>query len=593
MIRHFARAIAIPCLLGAAAVQAGTASEVLPAALFADASAGPVANAAFAPGLDAAEAPAFEGALEIAGAPLTVEPALKARIVDGRDALRFPAITLRFLTLGQRLVPFERGVMVGERDHGERASYWHVIPQVGRVWRERGDGEWSRAAFPLMLVNDTENHAHQGLATFLYRAGEVSALRMQFVQQTAPYLLGPHCVFTGGSALRYTPLDAGTVATERATAERDLAARLPVRPLAELRAASPPGTLDGFGGPVLPAWQVALGLVHEGTLYLESANTRWGAYPYPEEMRFGVRSVMKSVASPLALLRLAELYGPEVLQETIGRWVPALDDPKWQRIRFIDAANMATGFGGTGSLVTAPNDINDGYLEADYDGWYTAHTNAQKIAHINANLSPYPWEPGTVVRYRDQDFYLLGVAIDAWLKAKRGPTADAWRMLEEEVFAPIGIHRAPTVRTRETPPAEGLAWFNAGYYPTLDELAKIALLYADEGRHGDRQILHRELTRSLLAAEDALSKTGVTPPDGAAPALYRMGFHYTAFRGSKSGTLRQLPTMSGFGDNEVLIYPGRVVSLRAANAVSWEGGPVVHGADPLATVRAVDRLSPF
>lgn len=597
MIRHIARAIAIPCLLLAGSLQAGTASEVLPATRLTaappESGTAPVANAAFAPGLDAATAPPFEGELTIAGATLAVEPALNARIVDGRDAQRFPAIRLGFLTLGQRLVPLARGRMVAEETPGETPSYWRVIPQVGRIWRERGDGEWSRAAFPLMLVNDTENHAHQGLATFLYRPGEVSALQMQFVQQTAPYLLSPHCVFWGAANARVTPLDAGLLTDERARAGRELAARLPLQPLAALRASRPPGTLAGFGGPVLPEWQAALGLFHDGTLYLESASTPWGDYPYPEEMRFGVRSVMKSVATPLALLRLAELYGPEVLEETIGRWVPALTDPKWQRIRFIDAANMATGFGGTGSVVTQPNDINDGYLEADYDGWYTAPSNAQKIAHINSHLSPYPWDPGTVVRYRDQDFYLLGIAVQAYLQAKRGPTADAWRMLEDEVFAPIGIFQAPTVRTREAGGTEGPVWFNAGYYPTLDDLAKIALLFADEGRAGDRQILHRELTRGLLAARDALSKTGVAPADGGAPALYRMGFHYTAFTGSKSGTPRQLPTMSGFGDNEVVIYPGRTVSLRAAKAVTWDGGPVVHGDDPLATVRAVDRLAPF
>ena len=33
---------------------------------------------------------------------------------------------------------------------------------------------------------------------------------------------------------------------------------------------------------------------------------------------------------------------------------------------------------------------------------------------INAHLKPYPWEPGTVLRYRDQDFHLLGIAIDAY-----------------------------------------------------------------------------------------------------------------------------------------------------------------------------------
>ncbi len=34
-------------------------------------------------------------------------------------------------------------------------------------------------------------------------------------------------------------------------------------------------------------------------------------------------------------------------------------DPKWNRVRFIDAANMATGFGGVGTLVTNPNGVGD------------------------------------------------------------------------------------------------------------------------------------------------------------------------------------------------------------------------------------------
>ena len=183
-------------------------------------------------------------------------------------------------------------------------------------------------------------------------------------------------------------------------------------------------------------------------------------------------------------------------------------DPKWRRIRFLDAANMASGFGGTGSLRTHPNDIYDGYLEGDYDAWYTAPTHAQKVAQIRAHLRPYPWEPGTVVRYRDQDFYLLGAAIDAFLKSMRGPAADLWDMLEAEVFAPIGIAHAPAVRTQEADGREGAVWLNAGYYPTLDDLAKIALLYQAGGAHDGVQILNRQLTLDLLAARDALREDG-------------------------------------------------------------------------------------
>ena len=449
-----------------------------------------------------------------------------------------------------------------------------------------------------MLVNDTENHAHQGLATFLYRGAEVSAVQLQFVQQNAPYLLSPYCQFWGATRAALTNTGVQNSAAQREAAKKELAARLPAQPLAALRKTLPAGTLDGLGGPVLPQWQVALGLVHNGTLYYEGADTPQGAYPYPLEMRFGVRSVTKSVGTPLSLLRLAQVYGPYVLDLKIGDYVPGLD-PKWNRIRFIDAANMASGFGGVGSFVTHPNDDNEGYLLADYDGWYTAPSHAQKLAHINTHLKPYPWEPGTVMRYRDQDFYLLGAAVDAFLKSVRGPQADAWHMLEDEVFRPIGIAHAPMVRTREPDGREGLAWFNAGYYPTLDDLAKIALLMADKGEHGGKQILHRGLTEDLLAARGALDKDGdaARPTDRAPgdppPRLYRMGYHYTAWTGSRSGQVLQLPTMSGFGDNEVIIFPGRTIAIRAAKAVTWKGGPVVHSDDPLATARAVDRLAPL
>jgi CubicO group peptidase (beta-lactamase class C family) len=139
-------------------------------------------------------------------------------------------------------------------------------------------------------------------------------------------------------------------------------------------------------------------------------------------------------------------------------------DSKFARIRFIDAANMASGFGGAGTLQTNPNDSNDGYLGGDYDAWYTAASHDEKLAQIAKDLRPYPWDPGVVVRYQDQDFYLLGVAIDRFLKSVRGPQADAWNMLRDEVFAPIGIAQAPAIRTHEAGGGPGITWFNAGYY---------------------------------------------------------------------------------------------------------------------------------
>jgi CubicO group peptidase (beta-lactamase class C family) len=581
--------------------QAGSA-ELLPLQTFRAAHAldSPLANAAFAPGEGALPAAPFAGVITLHAAAMQTLPVLDHPLILGRDARIFPGVRLEFFTLGDVLVPVERGEMVAETRAGSTPSYWRVIPQYGRVWREKADGDWSRAAFPIMLVNDTENHAHQGLATFLYRPGEVTGLVIQFVQQTGPYLIKQYFVAWGFAPADFVAGDGLKLEARVAQARAELADRLPAKPWSELMKTVPSGTLEGFGGPLYPKWQVAVALVRDGTLYYQEPMTPYGAYPYPLEMRFGVRSVTKSVFAPLALLRLAQLYGPWVLTLKVGDYVPGLD-PKWHRVRFIDAANMATGYGGTGSTKTHPNDIFDGYLGGDYDAWYTARSHADKLRQIATTLHPYPWEPGTVMRYRDQDYYLLGAAIDGFLKSIRGPHASLGEMVQAEVFTPIGIHQAPTVKTLESAGHEGLLWCNAGYYPTLDDLAKIALLYQALGAHGGVQILNRDLTADLLAARDAIVKNAdaslgpVSAPlvGSSEDGLYKMGFHFLRYVNA-NGAAEYLPSMHGSGDNEVILYPNRMISIVMAKASMEVLGPEkTRSDDGPVTIRAVERLAPF
>jgi hypothetical protein len=558
----------------------------------------PVSNAAFYPPLGAEHAPAFEGIVHIQQSALRTAPALERPIIDGRDARLFPGIALELVSVGDHLIPVRTGEAITETAPGGVASYWQVIPQIGRTWREARDSGWSRAALPLMLVNDTENHAHQGLATFLYRGHRITALRLQFVQQTAPYLLS-HFVAWGVAPAEVQTSDPAARAAREGAARAELAHRLPARPWSELVKSAPAGALDGFGGPLYPKWRVEAALVRDGILYFQDSATPYGPYPYPLEMRFGVRSVMKSVAAPLSLLRLAQVYGPWVLKLTVGSYVHGLD-PTWDRVTFLDAANMASGFGGIGSLKTNPNDIYDGYLEGNYDAWYLAPSYALKIAQINANLRPYPWSPGTVVRYRDQDFFLLGAALDGFLKSMRGPAADIWQMLTTEVFAPIGILHAPAVRTREPDGRPGLVWFSAGYYPTLDDLAKIAMLYQALGEHAGEQILNRQLTADLLAGRNALQKNGDAAVDPAVAAeaapdaeFYKMGFHFVPYVEKSTHRVVRFPTMEGSGDNLVTLYPNGLVSILIAKVAHVPPGEKTRSDAGPETARAVERLKPF
>ena len=558
----------------------------------------PAPNESFRPPVGARTAPDFSGLLHIASGRIETRPRLTTPRIDGRDAGLFPRVTLGFVSSGDVLVPVQRGQIVAEQRPGETASYWSVIPQFGRIWRDPGeDGPWSRAAFPLMLVSDTENHAHQGVATFRYQGREVSDLEFQFVQQTAPYLLHQHFIGWGRVRMKCAPLAGREAARHRAAAQAELARRLPHRPWADLVREAPAHSLAGFGGPLLERWRVIAALVRDGTIYHQDSSTPCGDYAYPLEMRFGVRSVMKSIGAPLALLRLAQVYGPYVLTLRIGDYVAGLD-PKYRAVRFIDAANMASGFGGSGSWCTHPNDPLDGYLEGDYDAWYAAPSHREKVRQMRRSLRPYPWDPGTVMRYRDQDFYLLGAAIDRFVKDVRGPRADAWDMLQSEVFEPIGIAHAPTVRTREPRGRRGLPWLNAGYYPTLDDLAKIALLYQSRGAHRGEQILHRGLTEELLAARGAMVKEGDLSlggeggATGAAGELYKMGFHFRSYTGP-AGKQYYLPTMWGAGESEVILYPNGMISIVIAKALELPPGETGKSDAGPETARAVERLKPF
>ncbi len=583
-----------------AAAWAGPPGKLLPGDLLRSDRplASPVDNAAYLPPPDAGTAEPFSGTLKMAQSTMRTLPVLDKPVIDGRDARLFPGVRLEFFSMGAVLVPVDRGAMVREPSSTKVPSYWQVIPQFGRVWKEKGDGEWSRAAFPLMLVNDTENHAHQGLATFLYRHGAVSGLRFQFIQQTTPYLIPQHFVVWGSAHTTLEPATGGDGAALRAAAAAELADRMPTRPWSELVKSAPPGVLDGFGAPLAPQWVVLTAIVRDGTLYYSDSATPYGKYPYPLEMRFGPRSILKSIGVPLALLRLAQVYGPFVLNLKIGDYVPVAD-PKYRRVRFIDAADMATGMGGAGTLHTNPNDVYDGYLDPHYDEWYLAHSQADKLREIDAHNSPYPWEPGTVMRYRDHDFYLLGAALEAFLKSVRGPDADIWEMLRNEVFAPIGIHHAPIVRTREPGGKDGLAWLCAGYYPTLDDLAKIATLYQDRGARGGRQILDANLTAALFSTDNTLRQNSDMaldqrlPPDGDdREMLYKMGFHYYPYVG-RSGKRIYVPTMRGSTGNLITLYPNRVISMRLTKAWPMPKAEAETADSPTLIMTAVDRLTPF
>lgn len=522
---------------------------------------GPVHNDYFLPIGHAEPAHhAFEGELGFIGAPFIV----------GQG--RFPSFKASFFTADGYLVPVERDIVQ------PLTGVWDIILSPGRVWSEPGDNGWSRASFPFVLTGRKWNESHNGLATFLYNDAEVSDATFQVVQEAASWSR-----FDAWSQLRliYQP---GPVngKTELVTAfDEALAQRISTAPLDTLNADS--HLIDGMERGLQHV--TVTGLLNDGVFYRTPCKTRFGDYPYCDEMRHGVFSVTKSAGAALSLLWLAERYGPEVFDEKIADYVDVTaDHDGWDDVTFRDAIDMAAGIG-----EMAPNRISVTYdIEDDEErfiGRFGNALGADTKLDVVFEDGNYDWGPGEVVRYNSLHTFTLAVAMDAYVKAKEGPDAHLWDMVSKEVLQPIGITVAPLMHTREADGSRGVPIMGWGFFPTLDDLVKIAQLFQDRGAHDDRQLLFADEIDLLLDG----SGSDLTVPwqNGYGTYRYDFSFWYMPYRG-QLGCDVLVPEMMGFGGNLVALMPNGMTGIRLADADEgtdgmWRGENMAALADNLQT----------
>jgi hypothetical protein len=435
-----------------------TAAEVLASA---EVSGGPVHNAYFLPVGQAAPA------LHALQGTVTIQPFTMVRSRHGCPGLpeTLPGFTVAFVTEGEHLVPVMRDIVAPPG----------IILSSGRVWSEPGDGGMSRASFPFVLTHPSYNAAHHGLATFLYDATRVSALRLQVVQETDLWFAKYDG--WGQASMPYTPGPVAHADPVRAQFTAELQQQRSIRPWSALPTVAPQRRLDNFDGGTAPEALKVSGLILDGVLYVRGCETRFGPYPYCRQMRHVVFSVTKSMGAAVALLRLAQKYGDEVLALKIKDYVPvtAAHDG-WEQVTFADALNMATDIGDNWPQ-REPNDIMaDENKPKMLQQWLKARTAKEKL-DISFSYGKYPWGPREVLRYNSVNTFVLAVARDSFLKRQAGPQAHLWDMVMAEVFQPIGIFHAPIMQTQEQDGGRGIPPLAYGLYVTIDAVAKLTTLF--------------------------------------------------------------------------------------------------------------------
>lgn len=375
-----------------------------------------------------------------------------------------PNLRITLVSDGPHLVVAERGPR--STDH----PYWEVLLEPGRAWQDPEAPGQALAVLPFALKESNQNCLHYGLLRFAFDAeGIQGEVDWQVASETCAYLKfdawgqAPAKFVAGAISDRD-----GLVAAWQA----ERAARLPVRPVAALQALSPALDLDALAPPEVDD-ATAWGMVLDGVHYRSDCPTRRGLHPFCELVALPSYSTAKSLFAGLVFLRMARRY-PALEQLEVPALVPECDlpDGRWAGVRLRHLVDMTTG------------NYDSAEFHADEDAakmqaFFLAATNADKL-RFACEAWPRQVEPGTRPVYHSTDDYLLGVALNRFLKSREGEQADIHRdILVDEILAPM--NPGPLLRhTQRTYDADAQPFVSYGLYFHPDDVARIGVYLQDD-----------------------------------------------------------------------------------------------------------------
>lgn len=472
----------------------------------------------------------------------------------------FPTFNAHVVSHQGYLIPENRDIIISDTEE----SYWRIILSPGKVWQEDSDNGMSRASFPFVMVERAWNTTFNGIATFLFDDSNVSNVRVQLVQHTAP---GFTDEAAGTFDLTYMPTPEQNNHQAIQAFEQELAQQLPVENWQTLKDLYPDLNWQSFNGGLAQDEVSAAAIWFNDRIYSQPCATPYGDYPFCQFMRHGVYSATKSAAGAVALSHLAQRYGEEVLDYLIKDYIEITASHNgWDNVTFKDALDMATGIGN--------NEPNREYEDpfADENGqltgdWSRAKSAKEKLDIALNHYGNFPWGPGEVFRYNTNHTYVLSAAMDALVRQREG--IGLWQLLKQNVYQPIGIMHSPMMHTTEPDGSRGVPILGVGLYPTMDDMMKIVRLLHQEGEHQGAQLLHRETVKKALFRTDELGLISHVNNNEFGKGRYLLSFFGLPYQG-ETGCQMQVPTMSGAGGNYVTILPNGIIAVRFADENNHE-----------------------
>ena len=478
-----------------------------------------------------------------------------------RQLKRLPAINLNLVQSGNWLVPEIRG------PRSSSHPQWEYSVEPGQAWLDKGS---IAVSLPLNLRERNANCVHNGMLRFTVDAQSKQPLDSkayyQFASETCMYFK----FNAWGSMAISMELQAHNKRDDIIEAfQREQQSQLPLKPIKALFAGS---ELAGFNiAESINAEHVsAYGVVVDGIHYSAGCPTRLGAYPYCNQLLLPSYSLAKSVFAGLSLMRLEHRF-PGIKQQKIIDYVPECKAAgHWQDVTFEHAADMATG------VHNSIEDRADEWSPEKDRLFFFGETHAQKIDFACKQLRK-KIPAGSKMIYHTSDTYVLGTALNRYLKRHVGEQAD----LFADVFA--DSHRLPlspvtqsTLRTYDEL-AQPFVGFGLNFY--RDDVAKLGQFFANDAVNADW------LDQTLVQGAMQLN----AHDRGYSTTKYNYQYNNGFWAKNHQSLLAckqpyWVVEMSGYGGHSVLMFPdGKVFYLLADGGEFYvsEAIKTLHKLSPL------------
>jgi len=481
----------------------------------------------------------FEGVLTLNthDAPGQIEVLKDSFEIAANEKLKLtqlPPFSIGFVSDGADLIPLQRGPQ--RSNH----PYWEIITGPGLSWDMETDNGWSRAALPFSLKEKNQNCTHNGLLTFLYRSdGSTSRAAWQITSETCLYF---KVNLWGTVDIEYEPKDTPTSGELVADYRNEINRRLPLKPLSSLQQDYPALEPSAFRPPGIDDATV-YGLVIDGIHYRSDCATRYGPYPFCEVLDLPSYSLAKSLFGSLAFQLLGNRW-PEFQTTPISKLIPECKtaDNRWDDVTPYHLTNMTTG--NYDSQVVNVDDDAEKMLT-----FFVGETHDEKV-RFSCEAWPRKAKPGTRWAYHTTDTYLLGVAMNNFLKQKLGSQTDIYRdLLYPELIKPLDL--SPSLRwTQRTYDKAAQPFTGYGMLFHADDIVRLArALNPDQSLSQYLDAVHFDGSRfhSDHTTQTMYDTTGI------AYSLGFWGINASAWIPCKDPTW--IPFMSGYGGITVAMFP--------------------------------------